>query len=438
MLDGARSPDEPRRLDVLYITYDGLLGPPGHSQIEPCVSRLASAGLRIAALSFEESSDLADAGRKGCVLSRLASRDILWTFLTRRRSPNTLTAILDVTRGALAILSLSRQNRSAVLHARCFVSGLMALPAKLLLGAPFVFDMQGFWPEERVELGRLRPRSLLYRLTKRAERLLLERADEVIVRTESAKMLLREREAQETLQSHRVLEKRISVVPCFADTNVFQPRPPDRDLASGHGLAASLLIGSVGSANRRYLLPEMFRFVFHLKSHRPEVRFVHLARRDSPEILEAARGAGLRDEDVLVVKADPADVPRWLSLFRLGLFFLRPSYAAKASGSTRLGQFLASGIPVIANTGVGDLERVLGSQRCGLLLPGLTERDLSAFARQALPLLEGDQVPDETRRNCRSAAVVGFGLDEAVRRYCAIYDTLGAPHAEAPIEAEVG
>jgi hypothetical protein len=47
-------------------------------------------------------------------------------------------------------------------------------------------------------------------------------------------------------------------------------------------------------------------------------------------------------------------------------------------------------------------------------------------------------VPDETRRNCRSAAVVGFGLDEAVRRYCAIYDTLGAPHAEAPIEAEVG
>ncbi len=326
-----------------------------------------------------------------------------------------------------------------MIHARCFVAGLMALPVKSLFGARFVFDMQGFWPEERVELGRFRPRSLLFRLSKRAERMLLERSDEVIVRTDTAKTLLREREAQQRLESGRVIEKRISVVPCWADTEVFQPRPPDRELAERHGLSSSLVIGNVGSPNQRCLLPEMFRFVFHLRTHRPEVRFVHLARRDAPEVLEAARGAGLRDEDILVVRVDPADVPRWLSLFRLGLFFLRPSYAAKASSFSRLGQFLAAGVPVVANTGVGDLDRDLGSQRCGLLLRGLTERDLSAFARQALPFLEGDAVPDETRRNCRSIAVERFALDEAVRRYCALYDTLGTPsRAEAPIEAEAG
>jgi glycosyltransferase involved in cell wall biosynthesis len=439
MLDVRRSSNEPQRIDAIYVTYEGLLGPLGASQIEPCVSRLGEAGVRLAVVSFEEASDLADSTRRLAIASRLEARGLLWTPLPRHERPRLLARMVDAVRGTFAVLGLARQNRAAVVHARCFVAGLMALPAKIVFGARLVFDMQGFWPEERVELGILRPRSLLYRAVKRAEGLLLERSDEVIVRTESAKALLREHEAQERLRSRRVLEKRISVVPCCADTEAFRPRPPDRELAERYGLAASLVIGNVGSANRRYLLPEMFRFVFHLKTHRPEVRFVHLARRGSREVLLAARGAGLRDEDVLLVTPDPTEIARWLSLFRLGVFFLRPSYAAKASSSSRLGQFLASGVPVVANTGVGDLDRILAPSRCGLLLPGLTERDLSAFARQALPLLEGDRVPSETERNCRSVAVERFALEDAVRTYGAIYDALGPPpRAEAAIEAEVG
>ena len=360
MLDVRRSSEELGRLDAIYITYDGLMEALGHSQIEPCLSGLAGAGLRVAAISFEEAADLSHREKRLAVASRLEAQGIEWTPLTRHRWPRALAAILDVARGALTLFGLCRRNRAAVIHARCFVAGLMALPVKSLFGARFVFDMQGFWPEERVELGRFRPRSLLFRLSKRAERMLLERSDEVIVRTDTAKTLLREREAQQRLQSGRVIEKRISVVPCWADTEVFQPRPRDRELAERHGLSSSLVIGNVGSPNQRCLLPEMFRFVFHLRTHRPEVRFVHLARRDAPEVLEAARGAGLRDEDILVVRVDPADVPRWLSLFRLGLFFLRPSYAAKASSFSRLGQFLAAGVPVVANTGVGDLDRDSG------------------------------------------------------------------------------
>jgi glycosyltransferase involved in cell wall biosynthesis len=224
------------------------------------------------------------------------------------------------------------------------------------------------------------------------------------------------------------------------DLDRFAPSPVDRELARRHGLEGKVVIGNVGAFNRRYMVPEMFRFAVQVREHRPDVRFVYLTEQPSGAILRIARDAGLREEDILVVPADPAEVPRWLSLFRLGIFFLRPSYAAKASSFTKLGEFLACGVPVVTNTGVGDVEAILGPDRCGFLLPGLTDRELGAFAKKTLPLLEGDQVPAETRLHCRRTAVAHFSLAEGVRRYRTIYDSLvvsGPQEDDGRLPAEV-
>jgi glycosyltransferase involved in cell wall biosynthesis len=221
------------------------------------------------------------------------------------------------------------------------------------------------------------------------------------------------------------------------DLGRFRPLPRDDDLAREHGLTSALVVGNLGAFNGRYLAPEIFRFAFHVKTHRPELRFVYLTPHEPAEVRATAREAGLREEDVLVLAAPSADVPRWLSLFRLGIFFLRPSYAAKGSGYTKLAELLACGVPVVTNTGIGDVDRILAGRRCGLVLPGLTDRDLAAFARQALPYLEGERTSDETRRHCREAAEAHFALDEGVRRHRAIYESLGkVPAAAAALAAE--
>ncbi len=96
---------------------------------------------------------------------------------------------------------------------------------------------------------------------------------------------------------------------------------------------------------------------------------------------------------------------------------------------------------MVTNTGVGDVDRVLASDRCGIVLPGLTDRDLSAFAHKALPLLEGDEVPEPIRRQCRTVAAEHFALTGGARRYRAIYDSLPASatlEEEAEIAAEAG
>lgn len=429
-------------IEALFITYDGLLEPVGNSQVIPYVEALADHGVRARILSFEKSSDLADAARMDRLRVRLDSRRIEWTPLRYHNRPRLTATMLDVVVGAVTAVRMARARRVHIVHARSYISGIIGCSLKFLFNARFVFDMRGFWPEERVEMGLFRSQGLLYRLSKRSERFLLEISDHIVVLTESAKAVLRDREATARLHARRnVPETPITVIPCCTDLDRFQPMTADRELADELGLSDKLVIGNIGAVSKRYMLPEMFRFAFHVKAHRPEVQFVYLTRQDEAPVQAAAREAGLRDEDLLVVAVDPRDVPRWLSLFRLAVFFLRPSYAAKGSSYTKLAEFLASGVPVVTNTGVGDVDSILGNNPCGVIVSGLTESDLAAAARHALGLLDGDAVPDDVVAACRSTAIEHFSLDDGGDRFLSIYRSLASPSTEdprAPVVMEVG
>lgn len=412
------------RLDALYITYDGLMEPLGQSQVESYLVPIARRGIRLGVMSFERRVDYLDGSKRGEVETRLTANGIAWYPLAYHHRPRVLGTSWDLLKGMAKAARISRERRPSVLHARSYVAGLVASSVKSILPVRVVFDMRRFWPEEQVELGLFRPHGFLYRLSKRCERLLLERADQVVVLTEKAKAILRDGEASERLNSRRVRENHISVIPCCVDLQKFRANGRDRELAARYGLEGRLVIGNIGAVNPRYMLPEMFRFAFHVKSHRPETCFVYVTHGDEAPIRRAARDAGLKNEDLVVVAAEPPDMPRWLSLFRMGVFFLQPSYAAKASSFTQLGELLASGVPVATNMGVGDVEDIVAQDRCGVLLPGLTDRDLAAASRQALSFLEGDETPQELRDACRAIATTHFALEEGVRRYLDIYDRM--------------
>jgi glycosyltransferase involved in cell wall biosynthesis len=114
-------------------------------------------------------------------------------------------------------------------------------------------------------------------------------------------------------------------------------------------------------------------------------------------------------------------VPALLRTARALLFFRRPSPANAASCPTKLAEALASGLPVVCNRGIGDLDQLLPQERVGVLLEDFTPA-ATAAAQDALVGLLADP---EVSARCRRVAEKRFGLAQGVAAYHRVYRELG-------------
>ena len=136
---------------VLYITYDGLTDPLGGSQVLPYLRELAYRGHRITVLSCEKSDRLAMGGED--VAQQCAGAGIVWRALSYHQSPPVVSTLYDLARMQIEAARLQRSRPFDLVHCRSYLPALAGLSLKHRFGLPFVFDMRGFWPEERVESG---------------------------------------------------------------------------------------------------------------------------------------------------------------------------------------------------------------------------------------------------------------------------------------------
>lgn len=401
----------------LFLTYDGLLSPLGQSQILPYLLGLQSLGHAIHILSFEH-DEAALPANQTALRVELAAQGIHWTALTYHKRPSVPATAYDIFMGTRTAKRLIRQHGIEVLHARSYVPMLIALLAEQ--GQKLIFDMRGFWADERVD-GNIWPQTsaikrTLYRLAKALERWALRRADRVVVLTQAAKRVM-----PDIPGVHLPLPP-IDVIPTCADLDRFQPVADKVAVRQELGLPEDRRIlvyqGSIGTW---YMLPEMVAFVRQAKDRWPDLLWLVLSPKEHDRIREACSAAGLVEGSDYRIQALPhREMPRWVAACDAALFFIKPSYSKLSSCPTKFGECLACGLPVVANTGVGDVGETLESHRVG---PALSEFTREAYS-QGLDELEGYWRDPETAARCRQAAEVEFALAEAQERYDRLYRSL--------------
>ena len=137
---------------TLYVSYDGILEPLGESQVVAYLEGLSKHGL-ITLISYEKRQDLADTVCVQDMRSRLGIKAIEWAPLRYHKWPSLVSTAYDVLRGIIAGVLLNRSRKFQVVHARGYVAALIALALKRLIGMRFLFDMRGFWANEKVDAG---------------------------------------------------------------------------------------------------------------------------------------------------------------------------------------------------------------------------------------------------------------------------------------------
>ena len=103
-----------------------------------------------------------------------------------------------------------------------------------------------------------------------------------------------------------------------------------------------------------------------------------------------------------------------------GIFFIKPSYAKKASCATKLGEFLASGIPCITNMGVGDHSEIIKKNNTGIILEKF---DRSNYDK-TIKLIEEFNSDYKLKDRCLITANDFFSLEKGVLSYSKIYSTI--------------
>ena len=176
-------------MSVLYLSYDGAMDPLGQSQVVPYVKGLASLGYPMKLVSFEKPGVLRDAKRVSSVRQDLEEAGVEWSPLRYHRRWSLASTSYDVLQGIRVGLRIHRSSDVKLIHARSYVAGLMAREIAARVSAPWIFDMRGFWVDERIGAGLWTEGSALVRLARSLERSLLAGADALVHLTEQGARL---------------------------------------------------------------------------------------------------------------------------------------------------------------------------------------------------------------------------------------------------------
>ena len=392
--------------NILYFSYDGMLEPLGQSQVLAYLKCL-SFNRRIHLVSFEKSADWANDIERERIANSISAAGIIWHPLRYHKSPSALATAWDILCGILLGLYLVLRFRITLVHARSYVPSVMALAIKRLTGVKFIFDMRGFWADERVD-GKLWSKTgKLYWIAKFFEQHFFLAADHVVVLTHATVQELKR------IPYLKDCFPELTVIPTCADLKSFK-RDKDRPIDK------KFVFGYVGSAGTWYLFDEVAKcFGLLLKIH-PEARLLVVNRNDHSYIKERLILAGIPNDSVDLVASNHANVPKLMARMSAGIFFYQPSYSRIACSPTKLAEFLGCGIPCLSNVGVGDMADLLETEHVGVAIKSFDDESKMLAIKQLIKLVNEPKI--STR--CVTVAQRHFSLDEGVRLYDEIYKKL--------------
>jgi glycosyltransferase involved in cell wall biosynthesis len=397
-----------RDVHVLYVVYWGALEPLGRALVLPAVKRLAALGPRITLVTFDKPADAARPADVQDADAALAAAGVRWLSLRYHKRPQVPATTFDVAHGVARGVAERLRDRPDVVHARTFVGGLVGLPLSRLTGARLIYHNEGFYPDEMVDGGFWAEGSRPHRIAKALERRLYSRADAIF------SLSRRGKEVIELLDPVRTSGTRVEVVPSCVDLDHFKPREP---VAEGNGRLRLVYVGSVGG---RYLVDRMGAFARLARESAPGTRLDVITAAESAAV-RAALSASKLPEDAWASKFVPYDrLPDELGVHDAGFCFHSHGLSAAGGSSTKVGEYWAMGIPVIATPGLGDVDEIIARERVGVVVRGHSDQAYRSALDELRRLLGDAELPDR----CRSAAERHYGLDEACRRQVAVYQEL--------------
>jgi glycosyltransferase involved in cell wall biosynthesis len=407
---------------VLYLTQDGITDHIGQAQIAPYLLELARLGHKIHILSAEKPGrDEARTRYQGW----FDEVGIKWTTVRYSNRPPLVSSFYTLALMLRAAKRIAKAERPDIIHCRSYLPLEIASKMKRQFGSKYLADFRDFWADVGIETKRFK---LVFRWFRQREGRVLGNADHVVTLTERAADVLIARHPH-VAGGDRA---NYTVIPCCADFDLFDPVRVSADAVARRRVEldipedASVLI-YLGSLGPDYLLRHMIELFREMRALRPNAIFLFLANNGKELVESEAETAGIPKDALRFISVDRRDIPEYLGMAALSPVFIRPTLSKSGCSPTKLGELFAMNVPIIANSGFGDIDRVVRLDRnASTVIADFEPETLRQALRDVL------SVSEKRRAGIRQASGE-YALDEGVRRYDRIYSKLtGHPDGDGP------
>ncbi len=382
-----------------------MMEPLGASQVLSYVYKLSDA-YEYTLLSLEKSADLQRELEFGILKNELLAKGIQWIPIIYRESK--VGKLFNFFRFTAKVFSIVRNEKLLFIHCRSYITAIPAWLIKKIYPIVYLFDTRNFWFDERADIGSLSRGRFLYKFLKRLEKKLYKSADGIVILARSGKEAVLNNElfkGGETL-------KNIEIIPTCVDLNRFVQHKRD--------YTKPVTIGYIGTAVGWYdfektvitlaKIGEFIDYKFLIFNNNQYNQHEFIKKTLSKHHIPA--------EKYQLEKISFEQMPSRLKEVDISLFYIHPYFSKKASAATKLGELLASGIPVLTNKNVGDHEYYIDQYSVGKIID-FDALDTYNFAEIITTLLN-----QETSNRCRNLAETYFSLDKGAQKYKEIYERI--------------
>ena len=195
-----------------------------------------------------------------------------------------------------------------------------------------------------------------------------------------------------------------------------------RALRSKLSLQDKTVLLYAGKFGHWYKLTEMVGFFSEARGIFPRLHFLILTQNDHGEVRREFARQGLPENTYSLLTLPADETPLYFACADAAVTFRQPSFSTQACSPTKVGEYLAAGLPIVGNTGIGDCDALFDGQGVSVLVSEFTKESYLAVAKELELLLSSK---NQTRERCRQLADRSLSLQKiGAPRYAEVYEFL--------------
>jgi hypothetical protein len=390
---------------ALYFTYDGLLDPLGQSQIVPYISAISAAGHSLTIVSYEKVERSKEQIK---VLERkLQNIGVNWVSLEFKSGK--FWALIRLISGVFLIRKLCSHIQPDFIHLRGFVPAVIFQLSRSKV--PSLYDFRGFALGEWVDIGKITSSSLLYRILNGLDKKAVKSASGLVVLEQSAKRLLKE--------TYDVPNVPLKVIRTCTDVKRYMKR---ENLDNKESSALRFVF--LGGARFPYRPDLALMLIEKLIEHGVDCNIDFINQGDRV-IIEKANGlASISKKKVKILGCEHSEIPDILATYDCGIVMVESSHWRRVCSPTKMGEYLAGGLPVISLEGIDAIDEL--SERTTCVATVSLEELLGHFQEGRVEQLVSFIRSIGVTQKCKILALDEFDLELAGKLYVELYSEMEA------------